>query len=79
LANAEIGAADVILAVGTKLGVSDFANQNPKLLDPRRQILIQLDLEPRNDALFSNQRSWHIPTAERRRRDGLYHSGGNGR
>src|SRR5262249_16323443 len=30
LANTEIGAADVILAVGTKLAVSDFANQNPK-------------------------------------------------
>jgi acetolactate synthase-1/2/3 large subunit len=54
LANAEIGAADVILAVGTKLGVSDFANQNPRLLDPRRQILIQLDVEPRNA-------SWTFP------------------
>jgi acetolactate synthase I/II/III large subunit len=54
LANAEIGAADVILAIGTKLGVSDFANQNPKLLDPRRQILIQLDVEPRNA-------SWTFP------------------
>jgi acetolactate synthase I/II/III large subunit len=54
LANAEIGAADVILAVGTKLGVSDFANQNPKLIDPRRQILIQLDIEPRNA-------SWTFP------------------
>jgi acetolactate synthase-1/2/3 large subunit len=54
LANAEIGAADAILAVGTKLGVSDFANQNPKLLDPRRQILIQLDVEPRNA-------SWTFP------------------
>jgi acetolactate synthase-1/2/3 large subunit len=54
LANAEIGAADVILAVGTKLGVSDFVNQNPKLIDPRRQILIQLDIEPRNA-------SWTFP------------------
>jgi acetolactate synthase I/II/III large subunit len=54
LANAEIAAADVILAVGTKLGVSDFANQNPKLIDPRRQILIQLDIEPRNA-------SWTFP------------------
>jgi len=54
LANAEIGAADVILAVGTKLGVSDFANQNPKLIDPRRQVLIQLDIEPRNA-------SWTFP------------------
>jgi len=54
LANAEIGAADVILAIGTKLGVSDFANQNPKLVDPRRQLLNQLDIEPRNA-------SWTFP------------------
>jgi acetolactate synthase I/II/III large subunit len=54
LANAEIGAADVVLAVGTKLGVSDFANENPRLLDPRRQVLIQLDVEPRNA-------SWTFP------------------
>jgi acetolactate synthase I/II/III large subunit len=54
LANAEIGAADVILAIGTKLGVSDFANENPKLIDPRRQVLIQLDVEPRNA-------SWTFP------------------
>jgi acetolactate synthase-1/2/3 large subunit len=54
VANAEIGTADVILAVGTKLGVSDFANENPKLIDPRRQLLIQLDVEPRNA-------SWTFP------------------
>jgi acetolactate synthase I/II/III large subunit len=54
LANVEIGAADVVLAVGTRLAVSDFANQNPKLFDPRRQVLIQLDIEPRNA-------SWTFP------------------
>jgi acetolactate synthase I/II/III large subunit len=54
LANAEIGAADVLLAIGTKLAVSDFVNQNPKLIDPRRQTLIQLDVEPRNA-------SWTFP------------------
>jgi acetolactate synthase-1/2/3 large subunit len=54
LANAEIGAADVILVIGSKLGVSDFANQNPKLVDPRRQIIIQVDIEPRNA-------SWTFP------------------
>jgi acetolactate synthase I/II/III large subunit len=54
LANAEIGAADVILVIGSKLGVSDFANQNPKLVDPRRQVIIQIDIEPRNA-------SWTFP------------------
>ncbi|HKV53516.1 MAG TPA: thiamine pyrophosphate-binding protein [Candidatus Binataceae bacterium] len=54
LANAEIGAADVILAIGTRLSVTDFANQNPKLLDPRRQTLIQIDIETRNA-------SWTFP------------------
>ncbi|MGH7932500.1 MAG: thiamine pyrophosphate-binding protein [Candidatus Binataceae bacterium] len=54
LANAEIGAADVILAVGSKLAVTDFANENPKLLDPRRQALIQIEVEPKNA-------SWTFP------------------
>jgi len=35
LANAMIGAADVVLVVGSKLGVTDTAYANPKLLDPR--------------------------------------------
>ncbi|HJU09901.1 MAG TPA: thiamine pyrophosphate-binding protein [Candidatus Binataceae bacterium] len=54
LSNAEIGAADVILAVGTRLGVSDFVNQNPKLVNPAGQVLIQIDIEPRNA-------SWTFP------------------
>jgi acetolactate synthase-1/2/3 large subunit len=48
LANAVIGEADVVLAVGTKLGVTDTAFENPELLDPLRQTLIQIDIEPRN-------------------------------
>ena len=39
-AHATIGAADVVLVVGSKLGVTDTAYANPKLLDPRRQTLI---------------------------------------
>jgi acetolactate synthase I/II/III large subunit len=54
-ANAMIGDADVILAVGTKLGPTDTANENPALLDAGRQSLIQVDVEPRNAA-------WTFPT-----------------
>src|SRR5579875_361331 len=48
VANAEIPQADVILAVGSKLAATDFANENPNLCDPRRQLLIQIDIEPKN-------------------------------
>jgi acetolactate synthase-1/2/3 large subunit len=54
LANAMVGAADVVLVVGSKLGVTDTAYENPKLLDPRRQTLIQIDIEAKNT-------SWTIP------------------
>jgi acetolactate synthase-1/2/3 large subunit len=54
LANAEIGAADVVLAIGSKLAVTDFASENPKLLNPQRQTLIQVDIETRNA-------SWSFP------------------
>ncbi|HKD66150.1 MAG TPA: thiamine pyrophosphate-binding protein [Candidatus Binataceae bacterium] len=56
VANAEIPQADVILAVGSKLAATDFANENPKLFDPQRQILIQIDIEPKNA-------SWVFPAA----------------
>jgi acetolactate synthase I/II/III large subunit len=49
-ANAVVAEADVVLAVGTKLGPTDTANENPALLDPERQALIQVDVEPRNAA-----------------------------
>ena len=49
-ANAFIAAADLILAVGTKLAPSDTAFENTALIDPRRQVLVQVDLEPRNAA-----------------------------
>ncbi len=48
LANAVIGAADAILAVGTRLAPTDTANENPALIDPERQLLVQLDVEPAN-------------------------------
>lgn len=47
-ANAYIGAADLVLAVGTRLGPADTTNENPALIDPARQTLIQIDIEPKN-------------------------------
>jgi acetolactate synthase-1/2/3 large subunit len=49
-ANAVVGDADVILAVGTKLGPTDTANENSALLDPERQTIVQIDVEPRHAA-----------------------------
>ena len=48
IANAVVGEADVVVAVGTKLGPIDTADENPALLDPTRQTLIQIDVEPLN-------------------------------
>jgi len=48
VANDIVGQADLIIAVGTKLGASDTANLNPKLLQPGRQKIIHLDVEPLN-------------------------------
>jgi len=49
-ANAVIADADVVIAVGTKLGPSDTVNETPDLLDPVRQTFVQLDIEPLNAA-----------------------------
>ena len=49
-ANRVVGAADVVLAIGTKLGPSDTLNEHSALLDPARQIMIQIDIEPLNAA-----------------------------
>ena len=56
-ANAAVAAADLVLAVGTKLGPSDTANENPALLDPERQTFIQVDIESRNA-------SWTFPVEQ---------------
>jgi acetolactate synthase I/II/III large subunit len=53
-ANAAVGAADLVLAIGTKLGPSDTAWENHDLLDPTRQTFIQIDIEPKNA-------SWNFP------------------
>lgn len=53
-ANACIGAADLVLAVGTRLGPADTANENPKVIDPTRQTIVQVEIEPKNA-------SWTFP------------------
>ncbi|MDD9927823.1 MAG: hypothetical protein OXR03_18520, partial [Rhodospirillaceae bacterium] len=53
-ANTTIGQADLILAVGTRLGPADTTNENPALIDPTRQTILQIDIEPKNA-------SWSFP------------------
>lgn len=47
-ANIAVGDADLVLAVGTKLGAGDTAQENPALIDGGRQVLVQVDVEPLN-------------------------------
>lgn len=47
-ANAVVADADCVLAVGTRLGPIDTADENPLLLDPARQTFLQIDIEPLN-------------------------------
>ena len=49
-ANEVVGGADVVLAVGTKLAPHDTADEHVDLIDPARQTLIQVDIEPLNAA-----------------------------
>jgi len=53
-ANACLGEADLVLVVGSKLSPSDTAWENAKLLDPTRQVFVQIDIEPRHA-------SWNFP------------------
>lgn len=53
-ANACVGEADVILVVGSKLGASDIAREHADLIDPERQTIVQIEIEPRNA-------SWTVP------------------
>jgi acetolactate synthase-1/2/3 large subunit len=48
LANAVVGEADVVLVVGSRLSPSDTAFHSEELLDPARQTIIQVDVDPRN-------------------------------
>jgi acetolactate synthase-1/2/3 large subunit len=54
-ANALVREADLLIAVGTRLGALDTVEQNPALIDPQRQAILQIDIEPLNAA-------WTLPT-----------------
>jgi acetolactate synthase-1/2/3 large subunit len=56
-ANEALGAADTVIVLGSKLGPTDTANEAPGLIDPARQRIIQVDIEPQNVA-------WTTPTSE---------------
>jgi acetolactate synthase-1/2/3 large subunit len=56
-ANKFIGEADLVLAVGTKLGAADNVAENPEMIDPARQVLLQIDVDPLNS-------SWTYPCQE---------------
>ena len=45
-ANDLVGNADLILAIGTKLGTSDTIDEHAALIDPGRQLIIQVDVDP---------------------------------
>ncbi|MGR0218678.1 thiamine pyrophosphate-binding protein [Agromyces sp. ZXT2-6] len=47
-ANAVVGESDLIVAVGTKLGASDTAGADSRLIDLQRQRLVHIDLDPLN-------------------------------
>jgi acetolactate synthase-1/2/3 large subunit len=47
-ANEAVAAADAVLAVGTRLAPTDTANENPALIDPERQLLVQIDVSVAN-------------------------------
>jgi acetolactate synthase-1/2/3 large subunit len=54
LANAAVSESDAVLIVGSKLSPTDTMSENPWLLNPQRQIMIQIDIEPKNA-------SWTFP------------------
>lgn len=54
LANDTLGMADTVLVVGCRLKPQETCFEHPKLLDPNRQRIVQVDIEPRNA-------SWTMP------------------
>ena len=47
-ANKVVSEADLVLIIGCRLKGPDTITESPRLIDPHRQTLIQLDVEPRN-------------------------------
>jgi acetolactate synthase-1/2/3 large subunit len=54
LANDTLGTADTVLVVGCRMKPQETCYQHPRLVDPNRQRIVQIDVEPRNV-------SWTIP------------------
>ncbi len=48
VANAVIAESDLILVAGCRLAPSDTKNENLQFIDPSRQQIIQIDIDPRN-------------------------------
>lgn len=48
IAEKRVGQADVLLVVGTKLKPQDTIFEAPELIDPRRQRIVQIDVDARN-------------------------------
>ncbi|MFM8769361.1 MAG: thiamine pyrophosphate-binding protein, partial [Rubrivivax sp.] len=67
LANESVAQADVLLVVGCRLKPQDTCFGSPALIDPRRQAVIQVDVDPRHAS--SAQRA--PPAVERPARDSL--------
>lgn len=47
-ANRAVGEADLVLVVGCKLGPNTTRREHPELIDPCRQTIVQVDVDPRN-------------------------------
>jgi acetolactate synthase-1/2/3 large subunit len=48
VANRVVGDADTVLVVGAKLSPQDTVGEQPNIFDPRRQCIIQIDIDDRN-------------------------------
>ncbi|MBB6454576.1 acetolactate synthase-1/2/3 large subunit [Salirhabdus euzebyi] len=46
VANTIVGEADLIISLGCRLGPSDTAQENPALINPQKQKIIQVDIDP---------------------------------
>ena len=51
-----VGGADLVLALGTKLSPNDTIGEHPGMIDPTRQTIVQIDVEPLNV-------SWSVPVS----------------
>lgn len=54
VANELLSESDVILVIGSKLAPTDTCNHAKELIDPERQVMIQIDIEPKHA-------SWTFP------------------